>query len=68
MYLSELVLLFGWVIFYGSIAVLIAFIVWFVFFQFYIVPLEERTLDARFGDAYRQYKQQVPRWFGKRRI
>ena len=65
MYLSELTLLLGWVIFYGSVAVLIAFIIWWLFFNFYAVPMEERTLDAHFGEAYREYKQQVPRWFGR---
>jgi len=68
MYLSELVLLFGWVLFYGSIAVLIAFAVSYVFFNFYAMPLEERTLEAHFGEAYREYKNKVPRWFGKRRM
>lgn len=68
MYLSELVLLLGWVLFYGSIAVLIAFAVWYAFFNFYSVPLEERTLEAHFGEAYREYKQKVPRWIGKRRM
>lgn len=67
MYLSELVLLLGWVLFYGSIAVLIALAVWYALFNFYNIPLEERTLEAHFGEAYRQYKQKVPRWFGKRR-
>ena len=67
MYLSELVLLFGWVLFYGSIAVLIAFVVWWTFFNFYIIPQEERVLEAHFGDAYREYKTRVPRWFGKTR-
>ncbi len=66
MYLSELTLLFGWVIFYGSIAVLIAFVVWYLFFNFYSVPLEERVMEAHFGEAYREYKTKVPRWFGKR--
>lgn len=65
MYLSELILMFGWVIFYGSVAVLIAFAVWFVFFNYYAIPLEERTLEAHFGEAYREYKQRVRRWFGK---
>ena len=65
MYLSELVLLLGWVLFYGSIAVLIAFVVWYAFFNFYIVPLEERTLESHFGEAYREYKQKVSRWIGK---
>ncbi len=65
MYLSELILLSGWVIFYGSVAVLIAFAVGFLFFNYYAVPLEERTLEAHFGEAYREYKSRVPRWFGK---
>ena len=33
MYLSELVLLLGWVLFYGSLAVLIEFVVWYAFFN-----------------------------------
>ena len=65
MYLSELVLLLGWVLFYGSIALLIAFVVWWTLFNFYIVPQEERVLEAHFGEAYREYKNRVPRWFGK---
>jgi protein-S-isoprenylcysteine O-methyltransferase Ste14 len=65
MYLSELTLLLGWIIFYGSVAVLIAFIAWYLFFEYYVVPLEERTLEAHFGEAYREYKSRVPRWLGK---
>ena len=63
MYLSELVLMLGWVIFYGSVAVLIVFAVWYAFFNFYNVPLEERILEAHFGEAYLEYKSKVPRWF-----
>jgi protein-S-isoprenylcysteine O-methyltransferase Ste14 len=65
MYVSELILMLGWVIFYGSIAVLIALVVWFLFFSFYQIPLEERVLEAHFGESYRQYKNRVPRWVGK---
>ena len=65
MYLSELTLMFGWVIFYGSVAVLIGFVVWWAFFNFFQVPQEERVMEARFGEAYREYKKKVPRWFGK---
>jgi protein-S-isoprenylcysteine O-methyltransferase Ste14 len=65
MYLSEMILLIGWVIFYGSVALLIAFVAWFLFFYFYLVPVEERVLEAHFGEAYREYKHSVPRWFGK---
>jgi len=65
MYLSELTLLFGWVIFYGSVALLIFYGVWYLFFNYYAMPIEERTLEARFGETYREYKNKVPRWFGK---
>ena len=65
MYLSELLLLFGWVIFYGSVAVLIAFLVWWAWFSFVQVPQEERVIEARFREAYHEYKRRVPRWFGK---
>lgn len=62
MYLSELVLLLGWVVFYGSIALAIAFAIWFLFFNYYQIPLEERILEAHFGEAFRDYRQKVRRW------
>jgi len=64
MYLSELTLLLGWVIFYGSVAVLIAFVIWCLFF-YSQVPIEEQVMEAHFGEAYREYKRQVPRWIGR---
>lgn len=65
MYVSELTTLFGWVIFYGSISVMILFAAWYVFFEYYAVPQEERVLETHFGDAYQEYRNRVPRWFGK---
>lgn len=65
MYLSELTLLFGWMIFYGSVSLLITFVLWYLFFNYYIVPQEEGVLEAHFGEAYSEYKKKVPRWFGK---
>ena len=65
MYFSELTLMFGWAIFYGSIAVLIAFLIACGVFNFFAAPLEERTLEGHFGEAYREYKKKVPRWLGK---
>jgi protein-S-isoprenylcysteine O-methyltransferase Ste14 len=38
-----------------SVAVLAAF-------HLFIVLYEERTLESRFGDAYRSYCKAVPRW------
>jgi protein-S-isoprenylcysteine O-methyltransferase Ste14 len=65
MYLFELAFWFGWALFYGSFAVLIGFLVLFTLLNFVIVPYEERDLEARFGEAYRQYERTVPRWLGK---
>ena len=67
MFLAELVLWLGWVLFYGSIAVLAGFSLFWVAMNFLAVPREERDLEARFGEAYRQYKSKVPRWLGKPR-
>ena len=66
MYVSELALWLGWAVFYGSVGVLIGFVIFFAVF----LPgarYEERALEARFGDAYRAYRGRVPRWLGTRR-
>jgi protein-S-isoprenylcysteine O-methyltransferase Ste14 len=63
MYAAELILMFGWVIFYGNIALLIALIAWALFFIFFQIPMEERIIEAHFGDMYRDYKRKVRRWF-----
>jgi hypothetical protein len=65
MYLSELIFWLGWALFYGSVSVLVCFLLWLVAFRYLIVPWEERGLEARFGEAYRQYKLTTPRWFGR---
>lgn len=53
----------------GTIAVLansgwhfIALLVLFLFFNFCIVPREEKYLENRFGDDYLKYKTRVRRW------
>ena len=66
MYVSELTLWLGWAVFYGSVGVLIGFVILFAV----LVPAvryEERVLEARFGNAYRAYSGRVPRWLGTRR-
>jgi protein-S-isoprenylcysteine O-methyltransferase Ste14 len=32
----------------------------------FIVRIEERSLEARYGDAYRRYREAVPRWLPRR--
>ncbi len=65
MYLAELTLMVGWVLFYGSVAVFVVFLAWWVIFSFVHIPSEERTIEARFGEVYREYKRRVPRWIGR---
>jgi protein-S-isoprenylcysteine O-methyltransferase Ste14 len=61
MYLAELTLWFGWALLYGSVAVFIALLVLVAWVSF-ILPREERALEAKFGDVYRAYQARVPRW------
>jgi len=67
MYLSVLVIWLGWALFYRSVAVFVGLVVAWVSVTFIMAPSEERQLEARFGETYRQYKNAVPRWLGKTR-
>ena len=67
MYVGELTVWVGWSLFYGSVAVAAVCPVIWALVAFIIVPREERSLAACFGETYLRYKQQVPRWLEKRR-
>ena len=62
MYIAELALWFGWAIFYGSIVIFVALLVMAQLMNKRVVAREERDLEARFGEAYLEYKNKVPRW------
>jgi protein-S-isoprenylcysteine O-methyltransferase Ste14 len=64
MFLSGLIVWFGWAIFSGSGLVLIATAVLWTLWSAFKVPQEERGPEARFGEAYRNYRRRVPRWIG----
>jgi protein-S-isoprenylcysteine O-methyltransferase Ste14 len=64
MYLSGMLIWLGWIILYGSVAVLAGAMIFWGSVARLVVPWEERKLEARFGEAYRRYKNRVPRWLG----
>ena len=66
-YISDVTILLGWALFYGSLAVFLASLAFAAFLAFVVVPSEERQLLDRFGNEYLQYKKSVPRWVGKPR-
>ncbi len=66
-YLAGMFIWLGWAIFYGSVVMLIWTVVGWTFFNYFKVPREERALEARFGEAYRDYRRRVPRWIGTMR-
>lgn len=65
MYVSGLFAWLGWVIFYGSPAVLVTLVLLWSAFTFRVIPQEERQLEALFGDEYLSYKLSVRRWIGR---
>jgi protein-S-isoprenylcysteine O-methyltransferase Ste14 len=65
MYVAELALWLGWALFFGSLAVFLGCIALLLVVNLVIVPREERSLEAAFGQAYLMYKKRVPRWLGQ---
>jgi protein-S-isoprenylcysteine O-methyltransferase Ste14 len=66
MFLAGLTVWLGWALLYGSAVILIVALVLWAGSNYLTVPREERALEARFGEAYRDYQRRVPRWLGKR--
>jgi protein-S-isoprenylcysteine O-methyltransferase Ste14 len=62
MSLAGVILLAGIALWYQSALGLAAAGVLFVLFHLLVVFVEEPGLEVRFGDSYRAYKRQVPRW------
>jgi protein-S-isoprenylcysteine O-methyltransferase Ste14 len=61
-YVAVFTLWAGWSLFYGSVAVLCGLAVALLIISGVVVPFEERTLQARFGEAYGEYRSAVPRF------
>lgn len=64
MYLAYVVAVLGEAILFGSTALLAYAAALWAIAHAYVVWREEPLLERRFGDAYRSYRAQVPRWVG----
>ena len=62
MYVGVTSILAGLSILLASAWMLVMTIVFMPVIHFGVVKREERYLEAKFGDAYRQYKSRVPRY------
>ncbi len=47
----------------GSVGLWIGFAGFLLFIAFFVPLYEERDMERRFGEEYREYCRQVPRWF-----
>lgn len=58
--------LLGEVLVFGSVYLLAWLLIFFTAKTLYFILHEEPELEKRFGNSYRQYKSNVPRWFPRK--
>lgn len=63
MYLGMLLMLAGWAVFLGNPIALLGLPLFILYMNRFQIGPEERILQEKFGAPYRQYLQQVRRWF-----
>ena len=64
MYCGLLIALIGWGAVLGSRAPLVTIVLFQRILVIVQIAPEELALEAKFGDAYRDYKRRVNRWIG----
>jgi protein-S-isoprenylcysteine O-methyltransferase Ste14 len=62
MYVGLTTILFGFTIFFGSPAMLLAPIVFVIVIDRMVIPREEATMERIYGQPYCDYRNRVPRW------
>ena len=62
MYLGFVVALCGVVVKFPLLINFAFPLIFFLSIQLDYIPWEERTMEAKFGEAYREYKSKTPRW------
>ncbi len=61
-YLAVLMMIFGLVIVWSSLVVLLGIIVVYLVFRYIFIKREEIILEGEFGEEYRDFKNRVRRW------
>ena len=67
MILSLIITLVGEALFFSSYGIAALALLNFVLNSIYFVYMEEPELEKRFGEQYREYKKNVPRWIPRRK-
>jgi protein-S-isoprenylcysteine O-methyltransferase Ste14 len=62
MYLGMLIWLLGLAVLFGSLTAFLFPLLFFLLANFFIIPIEEKSMQERFGLLYAGYKQKVRRW------
>jgi protein-S-isoprenylcysteine O-methyltransferase Ste14 len=56
-------ILVGLALLLGSVGLWIGFAVFLIYINIFLRVYEEPDMERRFGDEYREYRRQVPRWW-----
>lgn len=61
-YMAKGIIFLGWIVFYGSLVLAGILMLAALILGPFVLPREERGLEARFGEAYRDYCRKTPRF------
>ena len=62
MYVAGIIALLGWIFWSPSLPLIVAPFIFFIAGHLFVMFYEEPTLKRKFGTAYAEYCQRVPRW------